>query len=437
MSPRTVGRALALGVLALSLAACRQDTTDEWRRFRGPLGQGISAASPLPAAFDRESGVVWKAEIPGQGTSSPVVSGGRVYLTTAEWSGAELGLDVVALELATGELVWRRRLTARPEEKKHPLNSSASPTPVTDGKAIYAWFGSHLVALDLEGEVRWTHEIDPKYIEYSHYGAGASPVLTEDAVVVFNDRETLAPGKPGWMAAYDKENGEELWRRQWVNTCCSYATPIVVRRGKEEEVIAVHAGRVSAYHARSGKGLWQRTQAMNQPVAGAMYADEILCVASGVHHDPREGVCWRLRGTGRDTRMKELWRETDAIASTSTPLFYDGLIFLTTDNGIMSCRDAETGAQLWKTRLPSGSYYASLVGGDGKVFAVSNYGVITAVAASRELQILAESPLEDGPVIATPAIAGGCFLVRTGKHLYCLDASAAAAGRAAAATAAS
>ena len=184
-------------ILATLTLACQGPESlgpGEWSQFRGPAGLGISSSDNLPASWSEESAnVLWKTEIPGIGNSSPIVSHGRIFLTTSYFAGKRKTArkTAMALDLDSGELLWETEIHNGYRGKRHHLNTFAAPTPVTDGAQIYVHFGDVLAALSPDGEILWKNLVDPQYAEFAHYGAASSPVLTDQAVIVAQDLGTL------------------------------------------------------------------------------------------------------------------------------------------------------------------------------------------------------------------------------------------------------
>lgn len=416
-------RLLALAVLlALTLlAACGDGSTvsSEWPQFRGPGGVGLIAAEGLPLEWSAESdNIRWRAEIPGRGNSSAIVAGGLVLLTTADERGDEVDRSVLAIDADDGTLVWQTTVVTEPLEKTHRLNTYAAPTPATDGKTVFAFFGAVLTALDLDGEVLWSREVDPEYRSLSHYGAASSPVLTRRAVVVARDREDAVHGA-GWLGAFDRRTGDELWRREWIDTCCSYATPLILERGGGEEILFTHAARVTSYDPDSGETLWSQPLKQNQPVTSPTIDGDLLAVFTGADH-VRNGAMLRLSGSGRETTVEILWQTRRLIPQVSSPVIYDGLLYTVADNGVMVCYDPPTGKVKWQARLTGSGFRPSLVAGDGKIYAVDSYGQTSVVAAGASFELLAENAL-DQPSNASPAYGAGCLLLRAGRYLFCIE----------------
>jgi outer membrane protein assembly factor BamB len=383
---------------------------------------GVSHEVDLPVTWGSDESIAWKTEVPPYGNSSPVVSGGRVYLTSSVKREGKAGQlrTVLAYDFASGAPLWETEVLAAPGEQLHRVNTAAAPTPATDGERLYVYFGSDLAALDLDGNVLWRQTIDAGYRDNSRYGASTSPVLTNEAVVILQDREYADTEDPGWIAAYGKEDGRELWRHEWNDTCCTYSTPVVVDRGAGEELIVALSRWVQGRDARTGELLWSADYEINQLVSSPVIDGELLIVAGGAH-GVRQIKGFRLTGVGRETAVEELWSTKRMVPETASPVVYDGLFFSISTQGVMTCRELLDGKLVWRERLQQRGNHGSLVAGDGKVYAVSGWGFTAVIAASREYQLLAENVLpdfEEGRAVASPAIAEGALLLRSENHLY-------------------
>jgi outer membrane protein assembly factor BamB len=432
----------------------------------------VSTEAPLPSTWSLGGdNVRWRTEVPGVGNSQPVVADGRVFVTYAYREGAdpfepeaeESEIDpeaeswsqeddaeapppdprpadaervkwraAMAIDLETGDVLWQMPLFEAPTERKHRLNTIAAPTPVTDGRNLWVYFGSVLAKLDLDGEVLWQREIDAGYGELTRYGAASSPVLTERDVIVVQDKEWARTEDVGWIAAFSKETGEPRWRTEWEHTCCSYSTPLVVDRGAGEEIVFAHSGAVVSYSARDGESLWSQPVEILQMVATPVLrtreprARDLLAVAGGAHNVKRT-ILFELQGAGRDTRAELLWDDPRFAPQNSSPVLYRDRLFTVNDAGVLTARELAGGDVIWNHRLARGKNRASLVAGDGKVYVQSSSGVVSVVAAEDDgsARILAENTLGDDGSNASPAIAGGCLLLRTARHLTCVEAEAA------------
>ncbi len=417
----------ALLPIALWCLACGDSGTGlaagDWARFRGPGGLGLAAAGPLPTTWGEGSANLrWRAELPGFGSSSPIVAGGRVYVAIAEERGERLDHGLVALDADSGERLWKTTVTSRKRlTLRNRFGVHSGATPVTDGRTVFAYYGAELAAVGLDGEVRWVETVEEDFDETTRYGAGSSPILVGESIVILQDKEYAEEEYDvGWLAAFDKRTGALQWRTEFDDGCCSYVTPIVRQTTGGPEIVLALARKVAAFSAATGELLWEDAQDMNQPVASPVLVDDLLCVASGAHN-VRETVCRRLSGSGKETRVEVLWRTNRTVAETASPVLDQGVLYVMVQKGVITCYDALTGQILWRARLDPGAYHASLLAGDGKIYASNNDGVTTVLAAGPTQQILAVNDLGERSSIATPAISGGRLYVRTEKALVCIE----------------
>ncbi|MCP4662575.1 MAG: PQQ-binding-like beta-propeller repeat protein [bacterium] len=384
---------------------------------------GLSSEQGLPETWSAESSnIKWRVAIPGSGNSSPIVSRGRVFLTTAVKDpdgGSQVDRVCLAVDFETGEILWHTPVATAPAETRHRLNTTAGPTPATDGELVFAYFGAVLAALDMDGRIVWKNEVDPDYAKYSRYAAASSPTLTADAVIVIQDREYADTEDLGWLAAFEKKTGRQIWRRDWNETCCSYSSPLIVEQVSGPRLLFAHSGSVEEYDISSGETLWSHDVRLNQMVSSIVADEDLLCVAGGAHH-VRGAACWRLSGTGKDTEVEVLWESGHGAPETASPILYDGKFFMVTNKGILSCLDPVSGERLWRKRLPQSGYHVSPVAGDGKVYVSNARGLTTVVAVKPKLRVIAENTLDRGGT-ASPAIAGGSLLIRTKTHLVRIE----------------
>jgi len=423
LAPRPLPPLLALA-LAATLSGCAGGAGDAgpWPQWRGGDGSGLVHEGTLPESWGPEAGNLrFKAAVPGVGNSSPIVGSDAIYLTTAEVSDERVERSLVAVDPATGAIRWQTAIESGPPEAIHRINSYAGPTPATDGRAVFAFFGAVLAAVDLEGQLVWRREVDPHYAELSHYGAASSLVLTDGAVIAVRDREDAEHGV-GWMGAFDKATGEPLWRNEWDDTCCSYSTPLVSDRGHGPEVLFIHAGRIAAYDPATGDELWRSAVPLNQPVTSPVLAGDLLVVFSGADR-VRNGSVMKLSGGGAATTAEVLWETRQMIPQVSSPVVVGDLLFTVIDGGVLVCYDLATGRIHWKRRLEGSGFRASLLAGDGKVYASDAYGRTSVVAAEPKFRLLALNEIGE-PGTASPAWGEGCLLLRSDHHLFCIEPAA-------------
>jgi outer membrane protein assembly factor BamB len=381
---------------------------DEWPQFRGPSGQGHSAEAGLPIAWSESQNVVWKTPVPGRGWSSPVVAGGRVWVTTSvNEKGASL--RVVAFDVASGrEAVNVEVFRLRSADLTNPKNSHASPTPIVEGDRVYVHFGAEgTAALTTSGEMVWKARFDYE----SQHGNGGSPVLYGDLLIFSCDGSDEA-----FVVALDKRTGKvrwKTWRRQpWDQ---AYSTPLVIRIGDRDELVSVGAYRAAAYDPQNGKEIWRVSYADGfSNVPRPVFGHGLVYIATGFQQPSLLAV--RADGAGDVTKTHIAWTLKRGAPLTPSPLLVGDELFVVNDGGIASCLDAKTGATHWVQRL-GGAFSASPVYADGRVYFLSEEGTSTVLALGKEFRKLAESTL-DGAILASMAVSERSIFIRTNSHLY-------------------
>jgi outer membrane protein assembly factor BamB len=392
---------------------------EDWPEFRGPTGQGHSSATGLPVKWDLSANVRWKVAIPGKGWSSPIVHAGRIFLTTAVPSEEDppqrQSLRALGLDAAKGETLWDVEVFAKqigPNEPINPKNSFASPTPITDGERVFVHFGPDGTAcLGRNGKRIWTND----RLRYNPvHGAGGSPVFA-GARLVFHCDGAEEP----FVVALHRDSGTVAWRTlrppaaspRW-----SFATPLLIEVDGTPQVVCPAAQMVCSYDPASGKELW-RVRYPNKwsIVPRPVFSHGLVLVCTG-YDGPAELLAIRPTGAGDVTDSHVAWRTDNYVPHTPSPLVVGNELFLISDNGIASCRDVETGDLHWRQRV-DGNFSASPVHAAGRIYLLSEQGVCTVIAASREYQELATSDLQER-TLASCAVVDGSIIVRTAGHLY-------------------
>jgi outer membrane protein assembly factor BamB len=397
-------------------------SAEDWPEFRGPTGQGLSSATSLPVKWDLQSNARWKAPIPGKGWSSPIVHDGRIFLTTAVPSEEDPtqrhSLRALCLDAATGETLWDVEVFVkqmRPGEKINPKNSFASPTPITDGQHVFVHFGPDGTAcLDRDGKRIWAND----RLRYnSVHGAGGSPVFAGSRLV-FNCDGAQDP----FVVALDRESGTVAWRTprppitspKW-----SFGTPLVIEVDGKRQLVSPAAGMVSSYDPVSGKELW-RVRYPNKwsIVPRPVFSAGLVFVCTG-YDGVAELLAIRPTGSGDVTDSHVAWRTDRNVPQIPSPLIVRNEIFLVSNDGIASCRDVASGTLHWRHRL-GGTFSASPVYADGRIYVQNEQGVCSVISASREYRRLGSTDLTE-PILASCAFADGAIFVRTEGSLYRIE----------------
>lgn len=380
----------------------------DWPQFRGPGGQGHSAERGLPSDWSESRNVVWKTPIPGLGWSSPVVAGGRVWLTAAIGQ-RDISLRALAFDVETGrEVVNVEVFRIKSPRVINPKNSWASPTPIVEGDRVYVHFGGDgTAALTTSGEVVWRE----RFPYESQHGAGGSPVVYGDLLIFSCDGSDEA-----FVVALDKRTGKVRWKTPRHQPAAqAYTTPLVIRVGERDQVVSVGAFRAAAYDPQSGKEIWRVGYADGfSNVPRPVYGQGLVFIATGFQEPTMIAV--RPDGAGDVTRTHVAWTLRRGAPLTPSPLLVGEELYLVSDVGIASCLDAKTGAVRWQQRL-GGNYSASPVFADGRIYFLAEEGVATVIAPGKEFRKLASSTL-DGGMLASMAVSGGSMFIRTDTHLY-------------------
>lgn len=411
---------VGLVVAAMPLPSAQ---AQDWSQFRGPGGLGVSPAKGLPLTWSAKENVVWKAELPGAGTSSPISVGSRVFLTC--YSGYnvprqprgdmdKLKLHVVCLDRDSGKITWNKEVAPKlPEQATiRDEHGYATSTPVADGEQVYVFFGkSGVFAFDFTGKQLWQADVGSGL---SGWGSAPSPVLHGDLVIVNASVESES------LVALDKKTGKEKWRAKGIKE--SWNTPLIVtsKDGKTELVVAIF-GKILAFDPATGEQLWNCDTDIGWYMVPSMVAHDGIVYCIGGRSGGSLAV--RTGGKGDVTKTHRLWTGKKG-SNVSSPVFHDGHIYWMHDNlGIAYCAEAKSGKIVYEERVEGGvgQVYASPVLADGKLYYVSRFSRTFVVAASPKYERLAVNDLGDASTFnASPAIAGNRLYLRSDRFLYCV-----------------
>jgi outer membrane protein assembly factor BamB len=403
-----------------------------WGQWRGPEASGVSRTATPPIEWSETENIRWKIEIPGRGSSSPVVWEDRVYLTTAIPDGIDMAAShdprgglrprgvhrfvVMAVSRQDGSIVWER--TVRQEEPHEPAHTDngtwASGSIVTDGEHVFAYFESRgLYAFDMDGALQWELDLGDKAMR-NQFGEGSTPALHGDRLVIVWDHL----GGQSFVVTLDKNTGEEIWRadRDEIDT---WATPLVVEVDGRSQVIVPGMERLRSYALADGSIVWESEGLTMNPIPSPVQSDGIMIAMSGFRGNDLKAV--RLAGasgdiTGTDSIVWEVDRDTPYVPS---PLLYDGVVyFLKTNSGILTALDAATGEPVIGLQRLEGvpNVFASPVGADGRIYFPGREGA-TLVMRQGAYEILATNVLDDG-FDASPALVDNEIYLRGYRYLY-------------------
>jgi outer membrane protein assembly factor BamB len=381
----------------------------QWPQFRGPGGQGQSSERGLPIEWSESKNIAWKVPVPGRGWSSPVVSSGRVWLTTAVLAGRDTSLRLMAYEVETGKpAVDAEVFRLRGSDLQNPKNSHASPTPIVDGDRIYVHFGADgTAAASATGTILWKTRL----LYQSQHGNGGSPELAGDLLIVNCDGFD-----EGFVVALDTRTGKTRWRtdrRQPISQ--AYSTPLLIHAGDRDQLVSVGAFNTVAYDPLNGKEIWRVSYPEGfSNVPRPVYAAGLVFISTGFNQPSLLAI--RPDGKGDVTKTHVAWTLSRGAPLTPSPIAAGDELYVVSDNGIASCLDAKTGTLHWQQRLGN-SFSASPVLADGRIYFLDEDGRTTVIKPGTVFTPLAANTL-DGATLASMAVAARSFFIRTGTHLY-------------------
>lgn len=423
---------------------------DNWPQWRGPHLRGESGSKKLPATWSETENIVWKTALPGWAGSTPVIWGDSIFLTSPsiakeEGEGGEIGrrlksmpvkvsepggedVLLICLNKVDGKIRWQKKLSGG--NKFYAKHNMASPSPVTDGKHVWAVTGTgHVAAYDMKGKRVWTRELQEEYGEFGLYwGYASSPLLYKDVLIV----EVLngATNKnPSYLIAFDKITGKNKWKVERKTDAVAecpdaYTTPTVLKQGKRDLIVVSGADYVTAHDPKNGKEVWRAgglnpEKQKNYRICGSPTVVGDLVVATS-----RERPIVAVRGGGKGdvTESHTAWtydgRKGPDVPSAAT----DGqLLYLIHDNGFATCLDAATGKEVWgPERIASGPYSASPLVADGRVYVTNEDGVTTVLKAGPKFEVIGENRVDGGYTLSSFAVSGKRLYLRTAGWLYCI-----------------
>lgn len=428
-------------LLTLPLAAAASgdapDPQRQWPQWRGPLATGAAPHADPPVSWSETKNVRFKTALPGTGHSSPIVWGDLVFLTSAIPHGEALPAPdhhdhghhdnarpmqrqqfvVLAVDREDGTIRWQRTVRdEQPHEATHVTGSWASPSPLTDGEHVFAFFGSRgLYSLDFAGKVAWELDLGDMHTRHEH-GEGASPALSGDTLIVNWDHQG-----DSFVVALDKATGRERWRAAR-DEITSWSTPLVVEHAGRAQVVIAATNRVRSYDVATGKVLWEAAGLSRNVVASPVAANGL--VFAGNSYDWQKMLAIRLekaRGDVTETDAVAWSRDRDTPYVPSPVLTDDALCFLKHSQGFLTCVEPKTGdALLGPVRLPRiRNVFASPVAAGGRIYVTSREGTTLVIRHGVAFEVFAVNQLDDA-FSASPALVGDTLYLRGEKHLYAL-----------------
>ncbi len=410
---RTAFVASLSSVLVLSAVA------QEWTRFRGPNGTGLSEAKTIPTRW-AESDFNWKVALPGAGHSSPVLWGDKVFVTSAD--ERRMQFIVLCLNTKDGGILWRKEFPFTPH-RKHANNTFASSTPAVDAERVYVnrTEPAHnvLIALDHRGELVWEADLGTHQTQHS---GGPSPILHDGLVVLANEQDG-----DSFLIAVDARTGDTRWKtpRRSGNSAASYSTPCVYqpKDGKPVLIFNSEMHGISAIAPDTGKVVWEFAGAFDKrSVSSPVIAGDLLIGSCGSGGGGNYVIAVRPGDPTRGGKAERAYEIRRSAPYVPTSVYVSDRLFLWSDAGIVSSVAASTGEVKWQERV-GGNFFGSPVWVDGRLFCVSRTGEVVVVAASDQFEVLARNPLNE-LTHSTPAVSGGRMYIHTTHHLISVGGKA-------------
>ena len=440
---------LAVGLIG-GLRARTSTSDADWPRWRGPFETGM-ARGDAPTIWSDSKNIKWKTHIPERGHSSPVLWGDQIFVTTAVTTGAtpeeerstrpqpgaaqggrrgagggagplvDHKFELISLDRKTGRILWQKTArVATPHEGYHRMYGSfASNSPVTDGKHVFAYFGSRgIFCYDLKGKLIWEKDLGVRMTMRASFGEGTAPVLYENALILNMDHEG-----EDVLVVLDKDTGKELWR---VNRDepSNWAAPLVVDFQGRKQIVVSASRKVRSYDLKTGEVIWECAGLGTNTIPTPVRQGDLVYVMSG-HREPNL-LAIRLGRKGDLTSTDAVvWTNSRGNAYTASPVLYENKLYIVTDSGMVSCLDATTGKPYYsQVRLPKATNIkSSPVGANGKLYLATEDGDVVVLKMGERFEVLATNTLDGQCFIATPAIAGGEIFLRGQNTLFCIQQS--------------
>ncbi len=444
------GTALILTLLAATTSVVR---ADNWPQWRGAAGIGVTTETALPERWGDAQSIAWRARLRGMGVSTPVVWGDHVVATSQVGTGrrnpgsqptlvqgadastagernlagrapgaagqatapGEVTFVVSVLKWSDGSAAWTHETRSEgPLAAVHDKHNLATASPVTDGQVVVAWFGTgQVVALNLaNGTPLWSKHLGKEYGPFEiNWGHASSPILHGDLAIFLCYHESAS-----YLLALDKRTGAVKWKRDRESGAHSYSTPLAVTAGGRSTLIVNSSFGMEGYDPSSGERLWHVAEQNRFPIPMPVHHDGVIYTSRGYRSSPYLAI--RHGGSGDVSSSHVLWKTPTGAPYVSSLVFYDGLLYMASEGGIVSCIDAATGQLVWRERI-GGVFTASPVAGDGKIYLVSETGETVVLRAGRKPDVLARNKI-DAHLVASPAISRARLFLRSDDEVIAI-----------------
>jgi len=412
-----------LFILVTAIGCTMSLANEQWSQFRGPEGNGHTNTTSLPLEWSEHKNISWKTAIHDRGWSSPVIWNNQIWMTTATKNGKKM--FALCVDKETGKILYDIHVFDVESPQAITIdNTYASPTPVIEEGRAYVHFGTYGTAcIDTSsGDIIWTRR-DLKCDHEKGAGPASSPFLFNDYLIFNVDGRDVQ-----YVIALEKESGKTAWKTSrsidfssvQVNQRKAYGTPLIIPRGKEEQMVSIGAKGVFSYDPRNGKELWKALHRGWSIAPRPVYGEGL--VFTMIDRDRPELWAIRPDGNGDVTDSHIAWKSSKRMPPRASPLIVGELLFVVDRNGYISCLEAKTGKLFWQERM-KGSFSASPIHTNGLIYFFNEDTVCTIIKPARKLEVVATNKVADEQLMATPAIDNSSIYIRTAKNLYKIKAA--------------
>lgn len=399
-------------VLLLAVCVVLPCSAEEWPGWRGPLRNGVTEDTGVPSTWSATENVLWKVPLPGAGISNPVVWKNRIFVTASDGRDHS-ELHVICFDRETGAEQWHQRLWGTSPTLFYPQSGMASPSPLTDGEHVFAFFGTgDIFCFDTDGGLLWQRALAHEYGRFQNrFAASSSPLLFENTLILQCDHYG-----DSYVIALDPRTGTNLWKADRPDVWHSWSSPQIVMAEDQHELILSGSTKLDAYDPGSGDRLWTVRGLAQECIPTPVFGQGLLYAVSGPNGDH---FAIRPGGRGDVTESHVVWKYGRGTSFVPSAIIVGDRYYLADDKGFARCWAIPSGRVLWRQRL-KGRFTASPVSADGKLFFVNEEGsTLVLDATSHDYVELARNDVGEG-VLSSPAIAHGCLFLRTSNHLFCI-----------------
>ena len=402
----------------LWMAASDSLQAENWMRFRGPSGQGISSETELPVTWTTKNNIKWKTDLPGKGWSSPIVFKEHIFLTASTEEG--VSCQVICINRKDGSTAWATEVHRQKPGPMRKQNSYATPAPVTDGKYIYSvFYDGTIIAVDFSGNIVWKNT-EVKF--FSLHGLGASPMMANGQVIMPFDGSSREETQVGWKIPWEKAvilsldaaDGSVRWKGERGKSRVGHVTPILVNNNSQ--LVSAGGDRVQGFDPITGKRVWSVYSQGEGVTPSPVVGDGLVYTSSGFEAPTLRAI--RLDGKGDVTKTHIAWEQKNGVAALSSLLYVKPYLYSISRDNILHCLEATSGNIVWRQRL-SGTYSASPIYADGRVYILSAEGVTLVLSPGAKYDEIARNDISE-TCYASMAVSQGNFYIRTARSLFCI-----------------